>query len=125
MKNAGRPAQAVNILGKKYREPAEFVGQAFYSRPGGTVEAEFPNTFTKGSAGEISNVAALPTPLGKILEERTMPNGLNISKITVPLGVIGIIYEARPNVTFDVFSLCLKSGNACILKAAVMRNFQT
>lgn len=67
-------------------------------------------------AGEISNVAALPTPLGKILEERTMPNGLNISKITVPLGVIGIIYEARPNVTFDVFSLCLKSGNACILK---------
>ena len=67
-------------------------------------------------AGEIINVAALPTPLGKVLEERTMDNGMHISKITVPLGVIGIIYEARPNVTFDVFSLCLKSGNACILK---------
>ncbi len=67
-------------------------------------------------AGEIKNVAALPTPLGKILEERTMANGMHISKITVPIGVIGIIYEARPNVTFDVFSLCLKSGNACILK---------
>lgn len=70
----------------------------------------------KDIAGEIKNVASLPSPLGKILEERTMSNGLHISKITVPLGVIGIIYEARPNVTFDVFSLCLKSGNACILK---------
>jgi len=70
----------------------------------------------KDIAGEIKNVAALPTPLGKLLEERTMANGMHISKITVPLGVIGIIYEARPNVTFDVFSLCLKSGNACILK---------
>ncbi|MBC7887033.1 MAG: glutamate-5-semialdehyde dehydrogenase [Ferruginibacter sp.] len=70
----------------------------------------------KDIAGEMINVAALPTPLGKVLEERTMTNGLHISKITVPLGVIGIIYEARPNVTFDVFSLCLKSGNACILK---------
>src|SRR5678816_3560380 len=58
MKNAGRPAQSVNILGKKYREPAEFVGQSFYSRPGGTIEAEFANTFAKGSAGEISNVVA-------------------------------------------------------------------
>jgi glutamate-5-semialdehyde dehydrogenase len=67
-------------------------------------------------AGEIKNVAVLPTPLGKVLEKRTMANGMQISKITVPLGVIGIIYEARPNVTFDVFSLCLKSGNACILK---------
>ncbi|MEP7145012.1 MAG: glutamate-5-semialdehyde dehydrogenase [Ferruginibacter sp.] len=70
----------------------------------------------QGIAGEIINIAALPTPLGKVLEERTMDNGMHISKITVPLGVIGIIYEARPNVTFDVFSLCLKSGNACILK---------
>ncbi|MEO5891012.1 MAG: glutamate-5-semialdehyde dehydrogenase [Ferruginibacter sp.] len=70
----------------------------------------------KNIAGEIINVTELPTPLGRILEERSMDNGLHISKITVPLGVIGIIYEARPNVTFDVFSLCLKSGNACILK---------
>jgi len=67
-------------------------------------------------AREIKNVSELPSPLGKVLEERSMENGMQISKITVPLGVIGIIYEARPNVTFDVFSLCLKSGNACILK---------
>ncbi len=67
-------------------------------------------------AAEIKNVSTLPSPLGTILEERTMPNGMHISKITVPLGVVGFIYEARPNVTFDVFSLCLKAGNACILK---------
>lgn len=70
----------------------------------------------KDIAAEIKNVSALPSPLGSILEERTMPNGMHISKMTVPLGVIGIIYEARPNVTLDVFSLCLKAGNACILK---------
>lgn len=65
---------------------------------------------------DIRNVAALPSPVGKILQEKTLPNGLDLTKITVPFGVIGIIYEARPNVSFDVFSLCLKSGNACILK---------
>lgn len=67
-------------------------------------------------ASEIKNVASLENPLGKLLSEKTMPNGLHISKISVPLGVVGIIYEARPNVTFDVFSLCFKSGNVCILK---------
>ena len=67
-------------------------------------------------AGDIRNVAALPSPLGRILSRTTRPNGLAIEKISVPMGVIGIIYEARPNVTFDVFSLCIKSGNACILK---------
>jgi len=67
-------------------------------------------------ADDIISVAKLPSPLGKITEERFMPNGLNISRISVPLGVVGIIYEARPNVTIDVFSLCIKSGNACILK---------
>jgi glutamate-5-semialdehyde dehydrogenase len=67
-------------------------------------------------ASDIRNVAALPSPLGLVLLENIRPNGLKISKISVPFGVIGIIYEARPNVTFDVFSLCLKSGNACILK---------
>jgi glutamate-5-semialdehyde dehydrogenase len=67
-------------------------------------------------AKEMHNVAAFPSPLGKLLEEKTMENGLKITKITVPLGVIGIIYEARPNVSFDVFSLCFKAGNACILK---------
>jgi len=65
---------------------------------------------------DLVNVSKLPFPIGKVLEERTMENGLNISKVSVPLGVIGIIYEARPNVTFDAFSLCLKSGNVCILK---------
>ncbi len=67
-------------------------------------------------ANDILNVAALPSPLGKVLSETVRPNGLKISKVRVPFGVIGIIYEARPNVTFDVFSLCFKSGNACILK---------
>jgi glutamate-5-semialdehyde dehydrogenase len=70
----------------------------------------------KGIASDIRNVAKLPYPVGKVLEQRDLSNGLKVSKITVPLGVIGIIYEARPNVTFDCFSLCLKSGNACILK---------
>jgi glutamate-5-semialdehyde dehydrogenase len=70
----------------------------------------------KGIASDINNVASLPSPLGRVLSKTSRPNGLQISKISVPFGVIGIIYEARPNVTFDVFSLCLKSGNACVLK---------
>jgi len=67
-------------------------------------------------SADMLKVASLPSPLGKVTEERFMPNGLFISKITVPFGVVGVVYEARPNVTFDVFSLCIKSGNACILK---------
>jgi glutamate-5-semialdehyde dehydrogenase len=67
-------------------------------------------------ANDLLNVATLPSPLNKILEQRELPNGLSITKQTVPLGVIGIIYESRPNVTFDVFSLCIKAGNACVLK---------
>jgi len=67
-------------------------------------------------AADIRNVCSLPSPLGRVLLETTRPNGMKIKKIAVPFGVIGIIYEARPNVTFDVFSLCLKSGNACVLK---------
>ena len=70
----------------------------------------------RGIAADIRNVASLPSPLGRILGETLRPNGLKITKISVPFGVIGIIYEARPNVTFDVFSLCLKSGNASVLK---------
>ncbi|MDR1698801.1 MAG: glutamate-5-semialdehyde dehydrogenase [Prevotellaceae bacterium] len=69
-----------------------------------------------GIADDIRKVAALPSPLGKILEERTLPNGLELKKVSVPFGVVGIIYEARPNVSFDVFSLCFKSGNVCVLK---------
>ncbi len=67
-------------------------------------------------ASDIRNVAALPSPLGRILSQEILPNGLKIKKVSVPFGVIGIIYEARPNVTFDVFSLCIKSGNAVVLK---------
>lgn len=67
-------------------------------------------------AADIRNVASLPSPLGRVLSETVRPNGMRIKKVAVAFGVIGIIYEARPNVTFDVFSLCLKSGNACVLK---------
>ena len=70
----------------------------------------------KGIAADIRKVAQLPSPLNKVLEQRTLPNGLELKKVSVPFGVIGIIYEARPNVSFDVFSLCFKSGNACVLK---------
>ncbi|AVM52990.1 glutamate-5-semialdehyde dehydrogenase [Bacteroides zoogleoformans] len=70
----------------------------------------------QGIASDIRDVASLPSPLGRILKEDVRPNGLKIKRVSVPFGVIGIIYEARPNVGFDVFSLCLKSGNACILK---------
>ncbi len=70
----------------------------------------------KDIARDLETVAALPSPLSRVLEERTRPNGLHLKKVTVPLGVVGIIYEARPNVTVDVFSLCFKSGNACVLK---------
>jgi gamma-glutamyl phosphate reductase len=69
-----------------------------------------------GIASDIRSVASLPSPLGRVLSERTMPNGLHIRRVSVPFGVIGIVYEARPNVTFDVFSLCMKSGSVCLLK---------
>lgn len=67
-------------------------------------------------AADMRHVATLPTPLGHITNKRTLDNGLRLYRISVPFGVIGVIYEARPNVTFDVFSLCFKSGNACVLK---------
>ncbi len=69
-----------------------------------------------GIAGDIRNVASLSSPLGKVLMEIARPNGMRVSKLSVPFGVVGIIYEARPNVSFDVFSLCFKSGNVCVLK---------
>lgn len=65
---------------------------------------------------DMRKVAGLPSPLGKVLAEWTQPNGMKISKVSVPFGVVGVIYEARPNVTFDVLSLCLKSGSAVIMK---------
>ena len=67
-------------------------------------------------ASDMRNVSSLPSPLGRVLKESTLPNGLRLKRVSVPFGVIGMIYEARPNVTFDVFSLCFKSGNACVLK---------
>lgn len=69
-----------------------------------------------GIASDMRNVASLPCPTGRVLLQRTLPNGLELRKVAVPFGVVGVIYEARPNVTMDVFSLCFKSGNACILK---------
>lgn len=70
----------------------------------------------EGIAGDTRNVAALPSPLGRVLKHTVLPNGLDLKRVSVPFGVIGIVYEARPNVTFDVFALCLKAGSACILK---------
>ena len=70
----------------------------------------------KDIANDLRNVSKLPSPLGISLEKRNLSSGLALEKITVPLGVVGIIYESRPNVTFDVFSLCIKSGNAVVLK---------
>ena len=70
----------------------------------------------EGIAADMRNVASLPTPLGHITKQKTLKNGLRLCRVSVPFGVIGMIYEARPNVTFDVFSLCFKSGNACVLK---------
>lgn len=67
-------------------------------------------------ASDVLNVASLKDPVGITMQSNVMPNGLKIDKVTVPLGVVAVIYESRPNVTIDVFSLCLKSGNACILK---------
>ena len=82
---------------------------------------------TEGRLHEIADglrkVAALPSPLGRVLKENVLPNGLHIRRISVPFGVIGIIYEARPNVSFDVFALCLKAGSACILKGGSDADF--
>ena len=69
-----------------------------------------------GIASDVRKVASLETPLGRTLDRRIMPNGLEIQRVSVPLGVVAAIYESRPNVTVDVFALCFKSGNACVLK---------
>jgi len=65
---------------------------------------------------DMRSVASLPSPLGQILSSTVRPNGMKIDKVSVPFGVIGVVYEARPNVTLDIFSLCLKAGSACLLK---------
>ena len=74
-------------------------------------------------ANDIKNVAGLTSPLGAVLSDKTLPNGLHITKVRVPLGVVGVIYEARPNVTFDVFALCFKTGNISILKGGSDADF--
>lgn len=76
-----------------------------------------------GIAEGIRDVVALPSPSGRVLSETVRPNGMKLSKVSVPFGVIGMIYEARPNVTLDVFALCFKSGNACILKGGSDADF--
>ena len=75
----------------------------------------------KSMAKGIRDVINLPDPIGNILSASTLPNGLSIEKVSVPLGVIGIIYESRPNVTSDAAALCFKSGNACVLKCGKHR----
>ena len=70
----------------------------------------------KGIASDMRHVAGLESPVGKVIDERVRPNGMKLTRVRVPFGVIGVIYEARPNVSFDVFSLCFKSRNACALK---------
>jgi glutamate-5-semialdehyde dehydrogenase len=70
----------------------------------------------KAIAADVAKVATLSAPTGKVLEQRKLDNGLEITRITVPLGVVGVIYESRPNVTVDVFALCFKAGNAAVLK---------
>ncbi len=72
----------------------------------------------KDIASDLRKVAGLPSPLAQKLEHRTLPNGLKLKRLSVPMGVIGIVFESRPNVTFDVFALCLKSGNASVLKGS-------
>lgn len=69
-------------------------------------------------ASDLRSVASLPSPVGELLEQRTLDNGLELNKIRVPMGVIAVIFESRPNVTFDVFALCLKTLNACVLKGS-------
>ena len=70
----------------------------------------------EGIAADVQQVALLPDPIGEVFEMRTLPNGLQVGRKRVPLGVIAAVYESRPNVTVDIASLCLKSGNACILQ---------
>ncbi len=69
-------------------------------------------------ANDLRSVAALPSPVGEVLEEKTLDNGMTLTKVRVPIGVIAVIFESRPNVTFDVFALCIKTRNACVLKGS-------
>ena len=74
----------------------------------------------EGMASALESLASLDDPAGKILEQRTLENGLLIRKVSVPLGVVAMVYEARPNVTADAAGICVKSGNACVLRGGSM-----
>ena len=105
------PAHADEILAANAKDLAQMSkDNPLYDRLKLTTER------LEGIASDTRHVATLPSPIGKVLKHYTLPNGLDLSRISVPFGVIGIIYEARPNVTFDVAALCLKSGNVCVLK---------
>ena len=97
---------AANAEDLQNREPSD----PLYDR------LQLTNERLEGIAADMRKVVSLPDPLGRVLVDRVLPNGLQLRKVSVPFGVIGVIYESRPNVTFDVFSLCFKSGNACLLK---------
>jgi len=75
-------------------------------------------TRIEGVASDTAAVASLPDPVGRLISSTVRPNGLRIKRVSVPFGVVGVIFESRPNVAYDVFSLCFKSGNACILKGS-------
>jgi glutamate-5-semialdehyde dehydrogenase len=121
LKNAALTAMAESLLRE---EPAILEANALdleAGRAGGLSEAMIdrlrldPKRLASMAVG-IRTAAALPDPVGRILKEWTRENGLSFQKISVPIGVLGIIYESRPNVTADAASLCLKSGNVCILR---------
>ena len=78
----------------------------------------------EGIASDMRHVATLENPLGKVLKHRTLENGLVLTRISVPFGVIGVIYEARPNVTADIASLCIKTGNVCVLRGGSENEFR-
>ena len=71
-------------------------------------------------ARDVRDIAALPDPVGDVVEERTLPNGIRLEKVLVPMGVVAVVYEARPNVTIDCSALCIKSGNAIVLRGSSM-----
>lgn len=106
-----REDQILHNNDKDYREAeASGMGAAMLDR------LMLNSSRLKGISGDVKTIAKLPDPVGEVIEERTLPNGLLLSKRRVPLGVIGAIFESRPNVTVDISTLCLKSGNACILR---------
>lgn len=110
--------QTASLLKENAKDLAQMPSDApFYDRLQLTADR------LAGITADIRKVAALPSPLGRILKHDILPNGLDISRVSVPFGVVGIVYEARPNVSFDVFALCLKSGNACVLKGGKDADF--